>query len=139
MSTKQKKMIGLRRLKKLAEFLKTIPAQKFNYNVYANFNSGKYKNQKCTAKNECCTQACALGWSTAIFRQLRLVGNDVVNVKTNSIDITAATEFFSITYSDASHLFLANMDEEEKFTAKQVGQKIMRYVKEESKLNGITL
>ncbi len=64
-----------RRLLKLADFLDTVPEERFNFRKWVNNDWGG------KADLSCGTQACALGWATTIpsFRKLglRLIKNPI--------------------------------------------------------------
>ena len=53
------------RLAKLADFLETVPEDKFNMDVWA------YLGNK-TSLGDCGTAGCALGWATKIFPELTI-------------------------------------------------------------------
>lgn len=147
----QNKKIGLRRLQKLSDLLRTVPRSHFDYTSFCRLTNSSYSDeyfQKITAKNKCCTQACALGWATSIFRDLRLSQGQVVNVKTSKVDFEAASEFFNITLDESTSLFAPNYEvgdikvcrqDEDLATPKQVAQKISRFISLKTKELGIQL
>lgn len=52
--------VGAKRLLKLAEFLKTVPAKRFDYNSWVG------EDWKGSPDLSCGTTACALGWATQV-------------------------------------------------------------------------
>ena len=60
-------MIHFDRLLKLADFLDTVPPEKFDFDVWCNGGRGEVGGRvEVPDLNVCGTTACALGWATAI-------------------------------------------------------------------------
>lgn len=147
-----KRHVGLKRLEKLAAFLRKLPPKRFDYNQWVG------SDWKGKPDLSCGTTACALGWAAAmpafnrIGLKLRRIpskyadGEDAWNVgfELNGNICTAleaASETFGISWDDASHLFMPNSADPygnvwersidwENASAKQVARKIEQYVKD---------
>ena len=131
-----KQKIGLKKLARLAKFLRSLKRSQFDYSSYADFDEYKLTPDQCTAKHPCCSTACALGWATVLFRNLRLRGNFVVNLETENEDNRAASETFYITEEEAEYLFVPSYStekNEENATPKYVAKKIEKFIKKKQK------
>lgn len=102
------------RLLKLADFLDTLPAKRFDISLYA---------EDGFSKDNCGTAACACGWATVVFprSRLKLKKNKLYDYSfhTNIISYKdkhdkelegtlAAAAFFDIPHKIANNLFLAS-------------------------------
>lgn len=87
--------VYVERLNKLADFLDTLPPERFDMNRWA---------QNGFSPEECGTVACAFGWSVHLFEnQLRLVGDGLGGLSVNYAEIygiEAASAFFFGDFGD---------------------------------------
>lgn len=134
--------IGNRRLLKLAEFLRTVPSNRFYYGAW-NISSdlGPKEWKKGEKKLECGTAACALGWGTTIpsFRRagLKLMPGLVrLDHEDGDSDFgfEAGVSFFGITYGESEYLF-SPAGGEGNATPKQVAKKIEKFVEKRIREN----
>jgi hypothetical protein len=130
------------RLLKLADFLDTLPRERFDYSTWVGMDWKGAQNLSCG------TKACALGWAATIpeFRRLGLrlsPYREVINVKTGAEHSNAAAQHtFGLTESEARLLFEGvDMTEGEyhivlrsEATPKQVATHIRRFVKHRAEL-----
>lgn len=117
---------GNRRLLKLAQFLKTVPAERFNMGVWVG------DDWKGDPDLSCGTSACALGWATVIpeFRRLglRLVKprgfwGGTVRLGRRRLDaLRVAGEVFAIDIDGASQLFGGGGGQTPKTKAREIEQ-----------------
>lgn len=135
-----------RRLLKLADFLDTLPPERFNYAYWVGHDWDGRPDLSCG------TTACALGWATTMptFRRLGLrlsgwgvpilVGMD--ETRDQAFDV--ASQVFGITPLESLFLFDFSVDgEDDEFhgrrspgedaTAKEVAEHIRRFVRERAK------
>ena len=137
-------VVGLKRLERLAIFLRALPRKRFDYNRWVG------RDWKGSQDLSCGTKACALGWAATIpsFRRegLCLINNSwkdygelvgeaevgLRNMKTgrfaSSFSMSSGAIFFGIDTSDAMYLFAPNINEDE-MTPKQVAKKIEKFVR----------
>lgn len=127
--------VGNRRLLKLADFLRTIPSERFYYGAWSVSDVGPEEWKKGEKKLTCGTAACALGWATAIptFKRagLKLVPGLVkLDHKDGTCEsgFDAGASFFGITLEESDYLFSPS-DGEGNSTPKQVACKIEKFVK----------
>ena len=110
----------------LADFLEfevsKQPKYKFNMRIWADANFNPI---------ECHTAACAAGWATLIFKELRLVQSwhpeQQMLVYDGQGGSHALAEFFDIPHDEVLGLFGADSAE----TPKQVANNIRKFVKHE--------
>lgn len=103
----------------LADFLETIPAEKFNLEHW-----GEYDH------NECLTAGCACGWSTKLFDDFPYIlapHNGKYQIRINWNDME---DYFGLTKSQADHLFLISSYRDDERTALMVAYRIRKLVKE---------
>lgn len=143
-----KKKNGLKKLKRLAEFLMTnVERKKFIFSSFAKFTdvsmyTSSSAERTCSANHKCCTKACALGWATTIWpKHLKLstgyYGTDVILINSGYEagyeNFEAAEQFFDITYDEAIDLFAPNEKLGKYATPKQVAKNILKFVKQKEK------
>lgn len=150
MFTKRQVMVGNRRLRRLAEFIRGVPPEHFDMTtvIYndGEFNNGIEKRLRKLSRSPdppCGTSACAIGWCPIVFPKLfryygPISGGLTVD-STNSLhcDVFSVTiEPFAISWNDAHELFRMRNDNK---TPKQVARNIEKFVKkrEKSLPNGI--
>ena len=151
MNTYQRK-----RLEKLAEFLKTVPSEKFDMELWMDTKAATARSPDPVDANACGTVGCAMGWATTIpsFRKagLRLFHiNDylgrlssachiaLVDKKTGHIssDFSAAADFFGISISESEKLFSPDhYKENQRKNPKFVSKKITNFLKKRDKFWG---
>lgn len=92
LSPEQKRIVGRRRLLKLADFLKKLPANRFDYTSWVGLDWQGKQDLSCG------TTGCALGWATTMpeFRRLGLRLHVVG--KTCDTDLDTGESFTSETY-----------------------------------------
>lgn len=137
-----KKELGLRKLERLANFLKTLPKKKFNFDVIGTCDA---KNADKTKTAKCCTAACALGWATVLWpKKMKMHVYDTDDSKTYTNvsyddvydDFEAGEKLFSISYDESRYLFDPWCRESvlsERSTNTQVANHILKFVKEKRK------
>lgn len=101
-----------KRLLKLADFLDTLPRQKFNFDRIAEQSGKPMLAALLTGKTRCGTVACAIGWMPAVFpRHLKWSSADElrpdVHLRADEAmtDFDAASVFFDIAIEEADFLF----------------------------------
>lgn len=101
---------GNRRLKKLADFLLTIPRKKFDLAIIA--KSGDHG--RFPSKTECGSAACAIGWSPNVFPKdcTYIVANHydrnchVMSLEDNDVEnFDFAEKFFGLNMIESMYLF----------------------------------
>jgi len=135
--TKRQIRTGNDRLLYLAQFLRTLPRKKFNYDNWVGWDwEGK-------PDLSCGTSACALGWATTLprFRRLGLRLNEksfaVVNVKTGiKRSISVAMDTFFLTEEEANYLFIPQ-DGEQYVFPKYVAEKFENFVNMNMRKTGV--
>lgn len=134
--------VQARRLLKLAEFLREVPKEKFDFGILA-FQNGKPMLEALKAgKTACGTVACAIGWMPAVFPRSLVwkkvwAGGHGLQVRLKGrpyTDFNAAEVFFGITHDQSSWLF--NPDPVDgglaaTVSAKQVARRITTFVRRE--------
>ena len=114
------------RLAKLADFLETVPEDKFNMNVWANLFNYRSK------LGDCGTAGCALGWATKIFPELELRWDGgspyILLSSTSAGGLQAANTFFEIDISVSKDIFMAESYHSFPITPQQVAAKIRSYL-----------
>lgn len=127
------------RLLKLVKLLRSKKvANHFNLDDWANKELGELTSKKVS----CGTEACAVGWACTIpsFRKagLKLVGitDELIQpIFKHSNGMTAAADFFGMTYEEANELFHPDgyeHDWDRPVTPKEVANKIVNFVKAKS-------
>lgn len=140
-----KGFIYKRRLLKLADFLDTLPKQRFNYEHWVG------RDWQGAANLSCGTTACALGWATTIpsLRKAGLIlrrdeGSSItyVSLKSTShqsrgaVSNQAGNEVFGLSYEEFMYVFIPHQSDPERqlpnspgmdATAKQVADHIRRF------------
>lgn len=138
--TRQQMRTGHNRLKKLADLLRTVPDERFNYRHWVGKNWGG------KADLSCGTTACALGWATTI-PSLRKVGlrlerttnsyGDVsswptvinINNRDEIAPFAVGAEVFYISFEDSEKLFAPDATKDEwDATGSEVADKIENYI-----------
>lgn len=140
MTEKQRNFVFYRRLNKLADFLETVPKERFRYDVWVG------KDWKGKPDLSCGTRACAAGWATTMpeFRRLGLrleytPGAEwqyVINIKSKEVYNKAVYALEPIFGPLSESVFVPVEDFEEKLTPKQVAKKIRRLIQADKDYNG---
>ena len=105
---KSKKLVGAERLLELGIYLRDVVAKKYRKNFYMGHWVGMDFSTKCG------TTACAFGWATKIFPELKIAptlhGTPTIAYErkdgTRLFGFDAAEEFFRITPQEGGNLFL---------------------------------
>ena len=149
-----------KRLEKLAEFLKTVPPEKFDMEQWMDTEDATDATERSrdvpVDANACGTVGCAMGWATTIpsfrkaglrlFRITNYLGQPssachvaLVDKKTGHIssDFSAAADFFGISISESEKLFSPdhykeNQRKNPKFVSKRITNFLKQYDKRES-------
>ena len=116
---------GRERLKKLGEFLKTVPDERFDMGFWARIEGDDAQGEVGDTA-DCATAACALGWATVVFpRSLKLgwchfapylnrMSAEVVRVGAGTKETCsgedAAQDFFQMEEGLANYLFTPEAD-----------------------------
>lgn len=115
-----------RKLRKLADFLKTVPARSF---VMTNWQARRASKPEGDAPGDCGFAGCAMGWAAhaRLFRGLMLrPGAGVIRFK-GCGGFDAAKELFKIDWLEAKHLFSPEYYDKPP-TPKQVSKRIYELV-----------
>lgn len=121
---KRRRKLGRRRLRKLAEFLRTrVPRKRFDMGFFGDEGF---------AENKCGTSACALGWATVCFprsglRMKSVVEEDSILSFEGKTYLDAAETFFSLGPCDTNFLF-GGLDE---MTPKQKAKQIEKFLEDD--------
>lgn len=138
------KAVYKKRLQKLADFLETIPSKHFNLDYIAMDNDGcnleNYsKKMKQIGKGEkvkCGAVGCAIGWMPIVFRDFKYDGKGefkIINVKTESTNQRAASQFFGLDQKQCGYLFLP--DNYKKGYKHHVVARIRKFIEEDGGLH----
>ncbi len=143
--------IGAGRLLKLADFLDMVHPSKFNLNEWVSGRKPDQMSEAPTKKGDCGTTACAVGWLPVLFPKswswrtpkawydsFGNMANAEIHYKrwpnadlTQGQKLSAAADFFSIDYDDASELFMPDAYRQGNATrAKTVAKRIRSLVAE---------
>ncbi len=118
------------RLLKLAEFLKTVPREKFDMNVWASDDA---------TKNNCGTAGCAVGWAATCFKRSGFYldnsycefNHPPIPAYKEFTDWNAVREFFKITLDESYYLFSPStyFRGDKKPSPQTVAKRIQQFVK----------
>lgn len=106
--------MNITRLRRLADFLDTLPVEKFNFNNFLSVRGLPPAQALAAGSNKCGTTACAIGWLPAIDPENwawddQLIWPDIweLNYKPDPHAglFDAAAQYFEITTEESLHLF----------------------------------
>lgn len=123
----------VQRLLKLADFLDTLPREKFDFSVITCVDGLPLLDALKAGKKRCGTVACAVGWMPAVFpRAFKWTDCGAVLPRSSQADgmnLDAAGRFFGLDYADTVGLFSPE-DSGLGYSAtpKQVARHIRRFV-----------
>lgn len=133
--------VQTKRLLKLADFLQTLPRQKFDFAVVARERGKPMLEALKAGKTECGTVACALGWAPAVFpRHLKWErpywsGETALEINFRNASSSyaqtfpVAERFFGLTEDEAQRLFEPSVSPlGYRATSKRVAKAIRQFV-----------
>lgn len=106
--------MNTQRLQQLADFLKTVPTEKFNLAQWRQIRAGRITATDDQLKSNCNTQACAIGWACLMpefqkeglkFAPADYAYSSGYPVYNNFINWRAVQAFFDLSFSQAQFLF----------------------------------
>jgi hypothetical protein len=108
--------VQAKKMLRLAQFLRTVPRKEFDMTWWIGKVGDAYPPEKVSIG--CGTSACAYGWGSAIFRNLRFEEDGSPNIPT--------TEFFGIDGDQSYYLFGSHFNR----TPKQQAKVMEKFVKD---------
>lgn len=137
-----------KRLLKLADFLQTLPRQKFDFSQIAHQGEKPMMQALKARKESCGSVACAIGWMPAVWPKLLLWAPNSPNScelsvlmrgdNTGDTNFDIAQRFFNIDYDESMALFYPGWrvnTPDYNATPEQVAAHIRRFVKAKQKAN----
>lgn len=130
--------MNAKRLLKLADFLDTLPRQKFDYSVFTRQGGKPMREALKAGKTDCGTAGCAVGWMPVVFPRAvcwldkPTWKSDLTVALRSDHDIThmeVAEQYFGLDEREALCLFDPfNNDLSPEATPKQVARHIRKFV-----------
>jgi hypothetical protein len=125
------------RLLKLADFLDTIPRQKFNINYITNICGDIELSNKSIKDPECGSVGCAIGYCPVVFPRLfkyyrritSITHPEVICIKTGKVNFEAVEDVFGLAMGESQQLFSAVSYIGKRSTPHAVAQNIRKFVK----------
>lgn len=130
------KAVHVKRLEKLADFLDTLPRQKFDFGTFGKEEGKPFMEALAAGKHRCGTVACAIGWTPAVFPRLMEWQDGFPAMReSGETCFSAAEELFGIDRDESRWLFNPgpsnNLDNDA--TPKQVAKHIRKFLKEKQR------
>lgn len=132
--------MNTKQLLKLADFLDTLPRQKFDFAVVAHQHGKPMRAALKAGKTACGTVACALGWTPAVWpRALRWHPHKSIVLEIRFKDgmqlstFDTAALWFDITREATEYLFDPSVNSLWRATPKRVARHIRRWVRKQQK------
>lgn len=142
--------MNAKRLLKLAEFLDTMPREKFDFTIIAAQGGKPMRAALRAGKTRCGTVGCAIGWMPAVFPRHLKWSSDLksypdvcLRSDESATDFSAASKFFDISLGDVQREFTPGPLEygysglSDDATPKQVARHIRAFVRESERTGGM--
>lgn len=124
----------LEKLEQLADFLMTVPPEKFDFSSYLSGMEQLTLTGQETAtrlREECGTAGCAIGWAVALWSDEWYSDCGFPHTKEpHGSTLEDAAVFFGISEVESDELFIPYTNSDDYLSPKQVAHRILEFIKE---------